>query len=103
MGDSTEEADALEGQHRAKQQRHSGFSEPTSPCGPIMAIRVVNIPSAYKIEKPIVLNMKIPNWLKNRMKAPRRKAEAPRVVIAPESTEMPTSSSADCVRRLRSE
>ena len=38
----------------------------------------------------MVQNMKIPNWKKNKILAAKRNIEAPKVVQAPDRTEIPT-------------
>ena len=78
-------------------QRYTGYNDPVSASGPIKPITVTNRPRAYRIENPIVQNMNTPNCVKNNIWANRRKNDAPRVVVAPERTEIATSVSMSCV------
>ncbi len=63
---------------------------PKSFCGPNRAQHVVKNPKAQNSENPRVVTMKIPNWKKKVILAPKRKQDEPHVVIAPDSTEIPT-------------
>lgn len=59
----------------------------------MIANALVNDNRAYIIEKPIAEKTKSPNWKKKRIIVNKRKNDAPKVVHAPDSTDIPTSSS----------
>ena len=69
----------------------AGIIEPfSSSCGPTKPSRVVKNNKEKAIEKPMVQKMKIPNWKKKTIFAPNKNIDAPKVVQAPERTEIPT-------------
>ena len=55
-----------------------------------MPRRVEKKPRAKTMEKRMVANKKRPNCMKSTISANSRKADPPRVVHAPDSTEIPT-------------
>ena len=76
--------------------------QPVVPCGPMRPSTVMRKTSENMMEKPIVRNMKTPNLTKKMMMEGMRKSDEPMVVIQPDNTEMPTSSSDACTRPSRS-
>ena len=69
----------------------SVFKHPVLFSGPHNPINSVNIPRENNKENPMVQNINTPNCMKNCNTAKNINADAPRVVHAPENTEVPIS------------